>query len=182
MRKDLFVVLIVILLLVTACTTMLQPTVETAAEPSVDANVAPPAAPSSVTSEEPEANTENEATDLDILTSHPWQWISFSSSEETFAVDMPARYVLAFGKDGIVEIVTDCNTAIASYGVDGLDAGSLSLAVAPRTTDTCPGESRSSQFLTLLAEADAYSYIEGQIHIELMSNAGMMIFASAQGE
>lgn len=181
MRKDLFAVLAIAIVLVTACAPVSQPTAETEANPSGDANLAPTATPVSGAGDDTsEAATEAEATDLDILSSHPWQWISFSSPEETFVVDMPASYALAFGEnDGIVEIVADCNTAIASYTVAGLDAGSLSLAVAPRTTETCPAESRGSQFLTLLAEAAEYSYVDGQLHIGLMSDAGALIFAPA---
>ena len=122
------------------------------------------------------------ATDLDALTAHSWQWVSFSSPLEAFDVDTPASYTLIFGQDGIVEIVADCNTAIASYGVDGTDAGSLSMSVAPRTTDICPPDSRGDQFLSLLGGAAGYSFEGDRLLIDLMADGGTLAFAPGQAE
>jgi heat shock protein HslJ len=116
-------------------------------------------------------------TDLDALVKHPWQWVSFASPVEAFDVDTPAKYTLTFTTDGIVEVVADCNTAIAAYGVVGEGAGALSLTVAPRTHATCPPASRGARFLALLGGAASYSFQDGRLHIDLMADGGTLVFA-----
>lgn len=120
-----------------------------------------------------------EAIEGDALTANPWQWVAFTSPVEEVAVATPERYQLTFGEDGIVEIVADCNTAIASYGVDGTNAGSLTMSVAPRTTDACPPDSRGDQFLKLLGGAARYFFQDGQLYIDLFADGGTMAFAPA---
>ena len=181
MRKNHVAVLMLVLLLATACSAPALPTGEMLIEPPADVDPSASASPAAA-EEMPEVATETETTDLDTLVSHPWQWISFSSPAETFDVDSPARYTLTFGEDGIVEIVADCNTAIASYGIVSTDAGDLSMDVAPRSTDSCSPESRSEQFLTLLAAAAEYAYVDGQLHIDLMVDEGTMVFAPAEAD
>ena len=134
MRNNQYAVLMLVLLFVTACSAPALPTGEMLIEPSADvdpAATASPAAGEEISEAPPEAGT-----DLDMLTNHLWQWVSFSSPEATFDVDTPARYTLTFGEDGIVEIVADCNTAIASYGIFGADDSSLSMDVAPAARTT----------------------------------------------
>jgi hypothetical protein len=77
-----------------------------------------------------------EAADLDAAGGAiAWQWVCLH--QPGGAVRHQARLhaiTLFFGEDGIVEIVADCNTAIASLRQSmSADAGSLSLSVAPRT-------------------------------------------------
>jgi C-terminal processing protease CtpA/Prc len=120
-----------------------------------------------------------EATDLDALVAHPWQWVSFTSPVEQFDVETPASYKLRFNVDGIVDILADCNTAIAAYGVESDDAGSLSLTVAPKTETTCPPESRGAQFLKLLGGAARFFFQDGQLYIDLFADGGAMAFAPA---
>ena len=146
MKKSVLVMLAIALLFVAACSAPTQSTAGTMAAPPSDPDPAATASPAAVEemSEVPQAAG---ATDLDMLTSHPWQWDSFSSLEATFDVDIPTGYTLAFGEDGIVEIVADCNTAIASYRVVSTDAGSLSMDARPRSTDSCSSASRSERIL-----------------------------------
>ena len=179
MRKNHIAVLMLVLLLATACSVPALPTGEMLIEPPADVD---PAATAAAVEEMPEAPQATGPTDLEMLTNQPWQWISFIDSEATFDVDIPATYTLAFGEDGIVEIVADCNTAIASYRVVSTDAGNLSMDVAPRSTDNCSSDSRSEQFLTLLAAAAEYAYVDGQLHIDLMADGGTMVFAPAEGD
>jgi heat shock protein HslJ len=181
MKNNLFAVPVLALLLVTACSAPVLPTGELMTEPSSDADRASVATPAAA-EEMPEAPAESETTDLDMLISHPWQWVSFSNPELSFEVDLPANYTLTFGEDGIVEIVADCNTAIANYRVVSTDAGSLSMNVAPRTTDTCSPAARGDQFLTLLATAAEYAYVDGQLHITLMADGGTMVFVPAAAD
>jgi pimeloyl-ACP methyl ester carboxylesterase/heat shock protein HslJ len=120
------------------------------------------------------------ATDLDRLLAHPWQWVSFTNPVEAFDVDAPAKYTLAFGDDGIVEIVADCNTAIAAYGIASEDAVMLTMTVAPRTEDACPPDSRGDQFLKLLGGAAIYFFQDGRLFIDLMADGGTMVFDSVE--
>ncbi len=179
MKKSVLVMLAIALLFVAACSAPTQSTAGTMAAPPSDPD---PAATAAAVEEMPEAPQATGPTDLEMLTNQPWQWISFIDPEATFDVDIPATYTLAFGEDGIVEIVADCNTAIASYRVVSTDAGSLSMDVAPRSTDSCSSASRSEQFLTLLAAAAEYAYVDGQLHIDLMADGGTMVFAAAEGD
>ena len=108
------------------------------------------------------------------LTAQPWQWVAFTSPVEQFDVATPERYRLTFNEDGIVDIVADCNTAIGSYGIDSLDGGSLSIDVAPKTTEVCPPASRGDQFLSLLGGAAIYFFEDGKLYIDLMADGGTM--------
>lgn len=119
------------------------------------------------------------AAEDDALTANPWQWVSFTSPAEQFDVETPASYTLLFNVDGIVDILADCNTAIAAYGVESDDAGSLSHTVAPKTETTCPPESRGDQFLKLLGGAARYFFRDGQLYIDLFADGGTMVFAPA---
>gem|GEM_PF-554133 len=120
-----------------------------------------------------------EAGEDDALTANTWQWVAFTSPVEQFGVETSERYQLTFSEDGIVEIVADCNTAIASYGVGETDVGSLTMSVAPRTTDACPPESRGDQFLKLLGGAARYFFRDGQLNIDLFADGGTLAFAPA---
>ena len=89
-------------------------------------------------------------------------------------METPESYRLTFNEDGIVDIVADCNTAIGSYKIDSLDGGSLSIDVAPKTTDLCPPESRGDQFLSLLGGAALYFFEDGTLYIDLMADGGTL--------
>lgn len=181
MRIDRVVMLMLVSLLVTACSAPVPMPATAPTESVGDADVSE-ATPAPTEADEEMTEADAGMTDLDVLVTHPWQWVSFSSPEETFDVEMPASYLVLFNTDGIVDITADCNTAIASYGVAGSDAGSLSMEVAPKTKAACPPDSRSEQFLTLLATAADYAYVDDQLHIGLASDGGTMVFAPAEAD
>ena len=112
---------------------------------SAPGNPYPPTAPAAEAAGQPASEVS--------LTTQPWQWHGFSGAVEQFTVETPESYRLTFNEDGIVDIVADCNTAIGSYKIESLDGGTLSIDVAPKTTDLCPPESRGAQFLSLLGGA-----------------------------
>lgn len=128
------------------------------------------------TGEISDIEAEADMLNLDALTSHSWQWTSFTSPVEEVRVETPERYLLTFNAAGAVNIVADCNNAAGSYTSQ---AGSLTIEIGPMTLAACPPESRSDQFVALLGSAARYFLADGNLHIDLMADGGTMTFAPA---
>lgn len=158
MRKLSTLPLLLLLLVFTGCTPIIQP----AAPPSAAATATP-------------ATAQTTAPSL----SGPWQWIAFTGATEQFDVIDPLRYVLAFNGDGTVNIVADCNRAGGSYTANN---SSLTLQIGPMTMALCPPNSRSEQFVKLLGGAALYFFQDGELYIDLMADGGTLRFAPAPAD
>ena len=130
----------------------------------------------------PIAAPADDASAASRLTAQPWQWVAYTSPVEEFDVETPERYQLTFGEDGIVEIVADCNRAIASYGLLDEDTGGLTIPVGPMTAAACPPDSRSDQFVALLGGAARYFFEGDKLFIDLMADGGTLAFAPGRAE
>jgi heat shock protein HslJ len=89
----------------------------------------------------------------------------------------PAKYVATFASDGSLKVTADCNNADGTYADDG---GALTIKIGPMTKAACPPGARSDQFVKLLGSAARYIAKDGKLYIDLMADAGTMIFAPAK--
>ncbi len=116
------------------------------------------------------------ASDEDVvkkLSAVSWRWSSFVSPDKSVTVEKPESYELTFGKDGTLQIVADCNRAVAKYVLEGK---SLSITVGPMTLAACAGESRSEQFVGLLGKAKQFS-ISGNFFVIALTDGTALAFS-----
>jgi amidase len=157
------------LLALSACT--VPPPISTPA-PAPTTAVEPTAAPTEVTVAPAPPPTE----ELVMLRANPWQWVSFTSPVETFEVESPDNYTVAFNTDASLAITANCNNAAGSYQGEG---GKLTVEIGPMTAAACPPESRSDQFVKLLGSGALYFFRDGNLYIDLFADGGTMVFAPA---
>ena len=140
MRKHVLLALIIASLLLAACGGAVPQVTPTAGAPAATEATATEATPAA-------EDTASPAGEL-ALTTNPWQWTGFTGAVEQFKVETPASYQVTFNADGTVAVVADCNNAAGTYTDQD---GALTIAIGPMTMAACPPESRSEQFVTLLA-------------------------------
>ena len=149
--------------------------IPTLAAPTAAPTEAPTAMPTAAPTEAPAAAAPP-TQELVMLRANPWQWVSFTSPVETFEVETPGDYTVAFNTDASLEISADCNNAAGSYQGEG---GKLTIEIGPMTAAACPPESRSDQFVKLLGGGARYFFRDGNLHIDLLADGGTMVFAPA---
>jgi heat shock protein HslJ len=149
MKKTVFDSVLILGLLLAACTPAAEGTPAPAEEP----------APS----------------EAESLVGATWKWVGFTDPMQQFEVEDPASYTLAFQEDGTVAIQADCNNAIGSYTVDGQ---SLTIEVGPMTMAACPPGSKSDDFVKYLGAAATTFFEGGDLFIDLMADGGTMRFSS----
>jgi pimeloyl-ACP methyl ester carboxylesterase/heat shock protein HslJ len=119
---------------------------------------------------------ESGISNLEMLLSQSWQWVSFTSPVEQFNVEMSESYLLTFNDDATVDIIADCNNASGNFTAD---ESSLLIEIGPMTMATCQEGSRSEQFVQLLGNATIYFFQDGQLFIDLFADGGTLEFAPA---
>ncbi|MEZ4769575.1 MAG: serine hydrolase [Caldilineales bacterium] len=107
------------------------------------------------------------------MIAHLWRWTTYRIDTENVTVDTPTDYMLTLFEDGTLEIKADCNTAAATYFVDGFSAG---IEIGPATLAACAGDSRSEQFLQFLGKATQFIATDAQLIIILDAENSMMVF------
>ncbi len=110
----------------------------------------------------------------DALFDNDWMWVEFTSPVERVEIEDPQFYHLTFQDDGELEIVADCNNAIATYKGDG---SSMTINVGPMTLANCLPGSRSDDFINYLNSAAKYFFEDGDLFIDLMADGGTMRFS-----
>jgi heat shock protein HslJ/uncharacterized protein YraI len=94
-------------------------------------------------------------------------------------VSAPGNYTLLLNPDGSMNIQADCNMVLGSYSVD---SSSLSLMPGPSTMAFCGEDSLDQVYLQRLGEVVSYVIDEeGLLHLNLMADAGDLIFLPAPG-
>lgn len=105
-----------------------------------------------------------------------WQWQRSSYNDDTeLQVNDPTRYTIEFKADGTLPIQADCNRLSWTYTREGNNV--TINAFGPTTLATCPPDSQDQQFLKDLSEVTGYVMHEGNLVLNLMADAGNMIFA-----
>jgi heat shock protein HslJ len=108
-----------------------------------------------------------------------WLWQDFQSSDDaigTITVPNPENYSLTLHDDGTYSIQADCNVGGGTYTLDG---ESLTLVPGILTMAMCPEESLSNDFLQHLAAVVTFVVQDGDLHLNLMADAGNMRFSPA---
>lgn len=111
------------------------------------------------------------------LTGTVWQWVSLTTPLDETAVADPTRYTITFNADGIAAIKADCNAVVASYTVDG---SSLTITPGPSTLVACPEDSIADQFVASLSNATVYFFLDGDLYMDMLADAGTLRFAAQE--
>ena len=164
MKNKPLLVLILVVLLMSGCITPIQ---------------SPPGQPTPVPAVETPAALAEAASSIvqESLTAHPWQWTTFVSPAEQFAVATPQKYQLTFNADGTVIIGADCNNVQGQYTLD--DSNNISIQVGPTTLMACPDDSRAEQFAQLLGGTAIIEIAEEGMLLGLTNGSNSMLFSAA---
>ena len=175
MRKIVLLLGLVLLLALAACSEEATPEPEPTPVPEV---AEPTEAPSAEVVAEP---TEEPAAEMAVdsqLVGVEWFWKEFQDTSEvnSFTVPNPEAYTILFNEDGTANIKADCNNILAEVTTDG--SSSLTLMMGPSTMVFCGEESLDQQYLQRLGEVVTYVIQDGVLHMNLMADAGNMVFGS----
>jgi heat shock protein HslJ len=114
------------------------------------------------------------------LTGVVWEWIGFTDPvDEPLVIADPAQYTVEFMADGTVAAKADCNNGAGSYTAA---EGSISITIGAMTMALCPPESYSDQFVEYLNAVAVYSFIEGDLLLDLPIDSGTLRFQAAAAE
>ncbi len=108
-----------------------------------------------------------------------WHWQAFKDQAEENDIDVPnpENYTLTLMPDGTASIKADCNMVSWTYTLEG---GSLTFnTLGPSTLAFCGEESLDQQYLGLLGNTATYVTNEGDLILNLIADAGNMIFSPA---
>lgn len=106
-----------------------------------------------------------------------WQWESFqdTAGENNIVVPRPENYTLTLQPDGTAAIQADCNQVLLGYTLEG---SSLTFDPAgPSTLAYCGELSLDTVYLQRLSEVVTYVVEDGQLFLNLMADAGNMVFS-----
>jgi heat shock protein HslJ len=195
MKKIVILLSLTFLLVLAACSEEATPTPEPTQEPEVAEPTEAPAEepePTEAPAEEPEpteAPAEEPTTAPEPAAEEPaemavdselagirWHCEEFQDTADlnSFAVPKPRDYTILFNPDGTAEIKADCNNVLATYTTDG--SSSLSLQMGPSTMVFCGEESLDQVYLRSLEEVVSYVMADGILHMNLIMDAGNMVF------
>ncbi|MEI8083681.1 MAG: META domain-containing protein, partial [Actinomycetes bacterium] len=131
----------------------------------------PPAPPAAPTGAPPtEASADKPAPvppptdELVLLRANSWQWTAFEDTAGRLEIKEPAKYRASFNTDASLAVAADCNNAAGSYQGEG---GNLTIDIEPVTRAACTPESRSQQFIELLAAGVRYAFEGQNLRIEV---------------
>jgi heat shock protein HslJ len=162
------------------CTLTIQPEsgVGGDATPAAQAAVTEPSTevtPGADTGEKPVG--EDAAMDNELVGT-TWQWAGTAYSDgSVVTVADPSRYTLTFNNDGTLSAQVDCNGGSGTYTLDG---ASLTLGPLVTTRMGCPADSQGGVFAKDLEAVASYMIEDGNLHLSLAMDSGIMEFAPAQ--
>lgn len=107
-----------------------------------------------------------------------WTWTAFQdqSEQNDIAVPDPDNYTLELKPDGQFSFKADCNIGSGTYTLTG---SQINLELGPITLAECGPQSLSDQYLKLLGDAVTYVQEGEQLFLNLIADAGNMVFAKA---
>jgi heat shock protein HslJ len=107
-----------------------------------------------------------------------WQWIETAYSDDSvLTVTDPSRYTLTLNADGTLSAQVDCNGGSGTYTLDG---ASLTFGPLVTTRMGCPAGSQAGVFTKDLAAVASYVIEDGNLHLALAMDSGIMEFAPVQ--
>lgn len=118
-----------------------------------------------------------------------WQLVAFESMSDeqgTARPPDPASYTLAFGPDGRANLRLDCNRGSATWQASaatgdtpGRRSGSLEFGTLASTRAMCPPASLEPRIAKALPFVRSYVLVDGRLHLSLLADGGILVFASA---
>jgi len=112
--------------------------------------------------------------ELRMLRANSWQWIAYEDTAGRVEIKDPASFRATFNTDASLAVAADCNNAAGSYQGEG---GKLTIEIEPVSLAACAPESRSQQFIELLAAGVRYAFEGQNLRIDLAADGGAMILA-----
>lgn len=104
-----------------------------------------------------------------------WSWTQFESSDESvIAPEDPSRYTIEFLDSSSVAIGADCNRGRGNYVRNGAE---IDIEITALTRAYCGDESLSDQYIDFLNEAVTLTFRDGQLHLALPMDGGILSFA-----
>ena len=137
---------------------------------------APTEAPTEAPTPTEETTVEPAGADASIV-GITWQWESFqdTAGENNIFVPRPENYTLTLQADGTAAIQADCNQVLLDYTLEG---SSLTFAPSgPSTLAFCGELSLDTVYLQRLSEVVSYVVEDDQLFLNLMADAGNMVFS-----
>ncbi len=114
-----------------------------------------------------------------------WELVQIQSMDDSQGatpIPEPGRYTVSFGDDGQAAFRIDCNRGSASWQAESSDAGeSGSLIFGPIATTLlmCPPPTVDQQVGTALSNVRGYLFKDGQLHLSLYADGGILSWRSA---
>lgn len=109
-----------------------------------------------------------------------WEWVSLTTPVETVTAGDPTRYTVLFKPDGTADVQADCNTVLATY--TATVEGTIAIMLGPTTLMACPEDSQADVFTAGLGNAAIYSFIDGDLLLDMPAGAGTLRFRAAGGD
>ena len=111
------------------------------------------------------------------LTGATWEWVSMTTPTETITVADPTRYTVQFNEDGTAAVGADCNSVGATYTAG--DDGTIAITLGASTMMACPEDSQADVFTAGLSTAAIYSFVDGDLLLDMPASAGTLRFRAA---
>ena len=103
-----------------------------------------------------------------------WEWTGLLSGDgSTVTPDDPARYTIEFLPEGMVAVGADCNRGRGTFTRDG---SQIDIGVNALTRAMCPPGSLSNDFVAYLTDVVAVTFADGQLHMDLPMDSGILSF------
>lgn len=105
-----------------------------------------------------------------------WQWVAYLDNNETgsFGVESPASYTLTLTDDGTYQLLADCNYVSGTYQTAG--PSQIEFMPGATTLQACGEGSRDAEYLQKLGDVRTFVLADGQLHLNLMLDAGNLVF------
>jgi heat shock protein HslJ len=175
--KTLLAVLVVLGMILTACSTLPTQTEAPTAPPEAVGTATQPAEPTEAPIEPPPP-ADISPVPIEDIQNIEWQWVSLVETEPASqsVVPHPENYTLILRPDGTYHAKADCNLASGSYTTDG---SQITFGMGPVTLAECGPDSLYNQFLTLLSNVASFGLRAENLILELVAGAGEMEFINA---
>lgn len=114
------------------------------------------------------------------LTGTTWQLTTIESmapgEQPSTTIAEPSEYTVTFGDDGKAGFRVDCNRGTSTWKIEaaGPDSGSLAFGPIALTRMMCPQPSQDTQVAAALGRVRSYSVSDGQLHLALEADGGIM--------
>ena len=108
------------------------------------------------------------------LAGEVWELTQFESGNgDVFTPDNPSLYTIEFLPGGLVVIGSDCNRGRGSYTRNGNE---IDMTVLALTRAVCEPDSFTGDFLTYINQVNSLVFADGQLHLALPVDSGILSF------